>query len=521
MKRDYHKARDWFEQGAAGGDDFAMRDLGLTYYYGQGVGQNYFKAREWFEKAVAAGDTGAMRPLGLLYHEGQGAPQDYAQARVWFERAVAAGDAAANGDLGLMYVKGQGVPSDFAKAREWYEKGAGVGDATAMHNLAGLYEYGHGVPPDFAKARQWYEKAAAAGDETAGRRIAIGEARVEGRYADALRLEEDAARAAEADETNDQGKLGQGTATALVNVSWYAIFAHEFPRALAAAEQANFLDPNNLLVEIEHAHALMFLDRTEEARALYLSHNDEPTHDSGNKTWRQVISADFAELRKAGLVKPLMEEIEAASRPVSVVKEVEYEVDRRGSDDKQVEYEVNRAGSDYENFDLAQPDPALCQASCNGEAQCKAWTFVKEGFQGPKARCWLKNVVPPATPSTCCASGFKEVEYEIDRAGSDYKSVDLAQPDPSLCQASCNGEAQCKAWTFVKEGFQGPKARCWPRTWSRLRRQASAVRRASRRSNMRSTARGRITRVSTLPSPTHRSVRRAAMERRSARRGLL
>ena len=38
-----------------------MRDLGLLYLNGQGVGQNYFKAREWFEKAVAAGDTGAMR----------------------------------------------------------------------------------------------------------------------------------------------------------------------------------------------------------------------------------------------------------------------------------------------------------------------------------------------------------------------------------------------------------------------------------------------------------------------------
>ena len=82
---------------------------------------------------------------------------------------------------------------------------------------------------------------------------------------------------------------------------------------------------------------------------------------------------------------------------------------RRAIGVKEVEHNVDRVGSDYKNFDLAQPDPALCQASCDGEAQCKAWTFVKVGFQGPMARCWLKNAVPPPTPSACCASGFKDI----------------------------------------------------------------------------------------------------------------
>jgi uncharacterized membrane protein len=80
---------------------------------------------------------------------------------------------------------------------------------------------------------------------------------------------------------------------------------------------------------------------------------------------------------------------------------------RRVSGVKEIEYDVNRVGSDYKSFDLAPADPALCQASYNGEAECKAWTFVKVGVQGPKARCWLKNAVPPATQSDCCASGFK------------------------------------------------------------------------------------------------------------------
>ena len=72
------------------------------------------------------------------------------------------------------------------------------------------------------------------------------------------------------------------------------------------------LDPDLLWLETNHAHALMFLNRTDEARALYLSHKDEPVHDNDNKTWRQVIAEDFAEFRKVGLVNPLMEEIESA-----------------------------------------------------------------------------------------------------------------------------------------------------------------------------------------------------------------
>ena len=124
-------------------------------------------------------------------------------------------------------------------------------------------------------------------------------------------------------------------------------------------------------------------------------------------------------------------------------------------------YDTDRPGADYKNFDLGQANPALCQASCAGEAQCQAWTYVKPGVQGATARCWLKNSVPAMTANTCCVSGVKAVEYATDRLGGDYKSFTLGQADPALCQASCNSEASCKAWTYVKPGFQGAQARCW------------------------------------------------------------
>ena len=72
-----------------------------------------------------------------------------------------------------------------------------------------------------------------------------------------------------------------------------------------------------------------------------------------------------------------------------------------------LEYETNRYGSDYNNFDVPANDPAVCQNACMQAPECVAWTLVRPGIQGPNARCWLKNRVPPPTHDTCCTSGMK------------------------------------------------------------------------------------------------------------------
>jgi hypothetical protein len=53
----------------------------------------------------------------------------------------------------------------------------------------------------------------------------------------------------------------------------------------------------------------MFLDRVDEARALYLKYRGQQKV-VGDKSWETVILGDFAEFRKAGLTHPLMDEIE-------------------------------------------------------------------------------------------------------------------------------------------------------------------------------------------------------------------
>lgn len=71
------------------------------------------------------------------------------------------------------------------------------------------------------------------------------------------------------------------------------------------------------------------------------------------------------------------------------------------------EQNTDRPGMDYKSFDLPEARPGMCWKACANEGKCKAWTYVKPGVQGPKARCWLKHGVPKARPADCCVSGVK------------------------------------------------------------------------------------------------------------------
>jgi TPR repeat protein len=303
-----------FLRGAEERDTNSMTNLGISYTNGLGVAQDYVKAREWFEKAAEKGDAGAMTNLGLLLANGQGVAQDYAKAREWFEKAAEKGDAGAMTNIGISYANGYGVAQDYVKAREWFEMAAAKGDATALSSLGSLYVGGQGVARDYVKAREWYEKAADKGDQTAKANIdelLIQEAAKAGRYAEALQLQERLAKKAEAVETEREGKPGEETADALNSVAWYALFAQEFTKALTAADRAHSLLPDSIEHEINRAHALMFLQREKEAKALYLAHKGKPLSGQDNRVWERVIAEDFAEFRKAGLTPRMMADIEA------------------------------------------------------------------------------------------------------------------------------------------------------------------------------------------------------------------
>lgn len=70
------------------------------------------------------------------------------------------------------------------------------------------------------------------------------------------------------------------------------------------------------------------------------------------------------------------------------------------------EHNTDRPGLDYKNFDLDTTNPGDCYYFCLTEGPvCKAWTYVRPGVQGPKARCWVKKGVPRPVANNCCESG--------------------------------------------------------------------------------------------------------------------
>jgi hypothetical protein len=87
------------------------------------------------------------------------------------------------------------------------------------------------------------------------------------------------------------------------------VLAQNFARALEASDLVISLAPDEIWFHMNRAHALMFLKRVEEARAVYLRYRGEKNVLDG-KLWDTLVLEDFAELRKAGLHHPLMDEIE-------------------------------------------------------------------------------------------------------------------------------------------------------------------------------------------------------------------
>jgi hypothetical protein len=132
-----------------------------------------------------------------------------------------------------------------------------------------------------------------------------------GKFGDALKLQEQLVAETERFETQSDGQAGEQTAGAYASLAWYALLSRAFDKALAASERALTLAPNLRPALVNRAHALLFLGRTREARAAYLENKGQ---EEDGKKWEDVVIADFAELRKAGVVNPMTSRIEAELR---------------------------------------------------------------------------------------------------------------------------------------------------------------------------------------------------------------
>ncbi len=77
------------------------------------------------------------------------------------------------------------------------------------------------------------------------------------------------------------------------------------------------------------------------------------------------------------------------------------------SEDRSASFErgFQRFGADYRVFTPSPATAEACQAACNQENRCKAWTFDARQDDG---QCRLKHSVTPPTPAPCCSSGVRQ-----------------------------------------------------------------------------------------------------------------
>jgi hypothetical protein len=136
----------------------------------------------------------------------------------------------------------------------------------------------------------------------------------------------------------------------------------------------------------------------------------------------------------------------------------------------------DRPGGDYSRFIVPSADPAVCQARCDRDSRCRAWTFSYPNTAttggATAATCWLKHEVTQPKENRCCVSGVKggglsenrpgPLENAIDRYGGDYKNFDIpTNPSADACKKACEDDNRCRAWTYARSGYVGSAARCY------------------------------------------------------------
>ena len=66
----------------------AYSNLGVSYYYGNGVSQDYKKAVQYYQRAAAKGHPFGMYNLAVACENGNGTPKDIDKAITYYRRAA-------------------------------------------------------------------------------------------------------------------------------------------------------------------------------------------------------------------------------------------------------------------------------------------------------------------------------------------------------------------------------------------------------------------------------------------------
>lgn len=155
----------WIKKAAEEGRANWQCNLGVCYFYGEGVEKNLSEASKWYKKAAEQGNAKAQFNLGLGYFKGEGVPLDYGEAMHWFGKASEQGDADAQLHVAWCFEDMQAPQNDVFVA---CKRAAEMGNADAQCHLGFWYSEGkHGLEKNVAESSRWFMEAAKRGNDVA------------------------------------------------------------------------------------------------------------------------------------------------------------------------------------------------------------------------------------------------------------------------------------------------------------------------------------------------------------------
>ena len=248
----------------------AMNNLAAFYYYQD----NYSKAEKYWLRAAEKGNIDALLNLGISNYE-QG---NFQEAEKYWLQSIEKGDVRAMRSLGVMYKK-QGRT---AEAEKLFLQAAEEGDATVACNLAySYYEQGN-----YAEAEKYWLQAAENGDVISIYNLGTL-ALEQSNYAKAVEY------------LQRRIEINSDDASPYGNLSFSYIFTKDYKKSEQSALKGLSIDSTKTWIKTNLAAALLFQNRYEEAKNIYLKISEESCLDM---SCAEMCLEDFGEYEKAGVI---------------------------------------------------------------------------------------------------------------------------------------------------------------------------------------------------------------------------
>lgn len=139
------KAIPLLKKAADNGHAFAASNLGICFYFGDGVEQSYEDAFNCFQIALRNNDPTAFYYVARMYRLGEGRKPEIRAALEYYTKAAMAGMSEAQCELAELYVTGEsvGIERDLRRAVHWFAYAAQQGNTEAEAKFNMLYYHGY------------------------------------------------------------------------------------------------------------------------------------------------------------------------------------------------------------------------------------------------------------------------------------------------------------------------------------------------------------------------------------------